>query len=70
MLANAYATGAPGSGNQAAKDICKVWEELAHAAGLEKASCGAARSFAAPRPPAALVEGDARHAPNRSTPDT
>jgi hypothetical protein len=70
MLANAYATGAPGNGNQAAKDICKVWEQLARGAGLEKASCGAARSFAAPRPPAAPVDGDARHAPHRSTPGT
>jgi len=77
MLANAYATGAPGNGNQAAKDICKLWETMALGAGLQKASCGAARSFAAPKPPAAPIDGDARSAPQRpaadakhTTPDT
>jgi len=45
MIANAYATGSPGMGNTASRDICKLWEGLARDAGLARASCGAAREL-------------------------
>jgi len=48
MLVNAYATGSPGTSNQAARDICKLWEKLAQEAGMAGAVCGAARAYAAP----------------------
>ena len=45
QLLNAYVTGSPGHTVGSAKDMCAVWERLARGAGLERAVCGAARSY-------------------------
>jgi hypothetical protein len=48
MLANAYATGSPGTETRAAHDICKLWEKLTAGAGLRGATCGVNRALGAP----------------------
>jgi hypothetical protein len=60
-IVNAYATGSPGTQNAASKDICVIWEQLSRRAGLQGASCGALRSYAAPVPSGSGGTVDDKH---------
>lgn len=45
QILNAYVSGSPGRGTDAARDMCAAWERLARGAGLQNAVCGAERSY-------------------------